>query len=174
MFGKKKEQIPDYDYLKSSIIEYIDKAINGKPGSEEFEGKVRFQRKLDYNEINKSYFDWERSNADKMSFSALVLHIMQIKKFSASKLYKKAGLDRKLFSRLKNDYMYQPSKITAIKFCLGLELDIKDSEKMLEKAGYSLSKSQSFDLIIRYCIEHRYYEIKTVNEILRLMDEKEI
>ena len=192
LFGKKIKQTVDLSQLEKNIRFYIDgvrdelereRLEKERLEKERKESETRYSLKdttrysLEddpslYEKIESEYPEWEKKTAVKESFSSSVLKYMEQKRLSPSKLYKKAELDRKLFSRLKNDYMYQPTRTTAIKFCLGLELKIDEAEKLLEKAGYSLSKSQSFDLIIRYCIENGYTDIETVNEILRRFEEK--
>ena len=83
-----------------------------------------------------------------------------------SYVYKKADIDRRLFSKIRADIDYHPSKSTAVKLCLALGLNISDTERLLETAGYCLSLSDTADLVVRYCIEHRNYNLIEVNEAL--------
>ena len=83
-----------------------------------------------------------------------------------SAVYKKADIDRRLFSKIRADIDYHPSKSTAVKLCLALSLDIADTERLLETAGYCLSLSDTADLVVRYCIEHKTYNLIEVNEAL--------
>lgn len=83
-----------------------------------------------------------------------------------SSVYKKADIDRRLFSKIRADIDYHPSKSTAVKLCLALGLNISDTERLLETAGYCLSLSDTADLVVRYCIEHRTYNLIEVNEAL--------
>lgn len=81
-------------------------------------------------------------------------------------VYNKVHLDRRLFSKIRNEYDYHPSKDTVILLALSLELDEKEMESLLDSASYSLPKNNHFDLIIRFCFIHHIYKISDVNELL--------
>ena len=100
------------------------------------------------------------------SFCKRLFEIIDMKGLKDSAVYKKAGLDRRLFSKLRSDFDYHPSKSTALRLCLALELDIAETEILLESAGYCLSFSDTADLVIRYCIEHKIFDIVSVNEAI--------
>lgn len=105
------------------------------------------------------------------SFADNLFKIIDDKGYKDSKVYKKADIDRRLFSKIRSDSTYHPSKETAIKLCLALELDIVKTERLLETAGYCLSMSSTSDLVIRYCIEHNEFNIMSVNEALDYFSE---
>lgn len=100
------------------------------------------------------------------SFCSNLFKIIDEKNIKDSSVYKKADIDRRLFSKIRSDENYHPAKNTAIRLCLALELDIVETEKLLESAGYCLSLSSTTDLVIRYCIEHKTYNIISVNEAI--------
>ena len=82
-----------------------------------------------------------------------------------SDIYKKGNIDRRLFSKIRNrDYI--PAKKTVIALCLALGLNRADADVLLQSAGYSLSKSDDYDLTIAFCLEKRIYDIFDINEIL--------
>jgi O-acetyl-ADP-ribose deacetylase (regulator of RNase III) len=88
-----------------------------------------------------------------------------------SEIYKKANLSKQHFSKIRNDLNYRPSKTTAIALALALELDLDRTRDLIGRAGYALTNSSKFDLIIRYFIEKRQYNIVEINMALYEFDQ---
>ena len=89
-------------------------------------------------------------------------------------VYKKADIDRKLFSKIRTQPDYHPNKNTLLKLCLAMNLSTDETENLLKSAGYSLSRSLRTDLILRYCFGHQIFDVITVNQILDYYGEKVI
>ena len=100
------------------------------------------------------------------TFQQKLFTLIDAKKMSDVEACKRSNVSKKVFSDIRSNINYQPNKKTAVAFCIGLKLNMKETEDLLRRAGYSLSNSISFDIVIKYCINEKTYDIMRVNELL--------
>lgn len=105
------------------------------------------------------------------TFSQRLTRIIYDRNKIDSEVYRKANIDRKHFSKIKNNKDYHPSKTTALAFSISLELNIDETLDLLETAGYTLSNSSMFDVIVKYFINEKIYNIHEINEVLFEFDQ---
>jgi len=119
--------------------------------------------------IESSSFDIELEK----TFSETLLELIDKRGLSDAKVYKAAMVDRRLFSKMRSNVNYKPSKRIALSFCIALKLNLDETDDLLERAGFALSRSDRTDLIVRhYLEEYKYYSLQEVNEALIRFKEK--
>ena len=100
------------------------------------------------------------------TFQQRLFHLIDASGMTDTAVYKKANIDRRVFSRIRGKKDYRPKKVTAVAFAIALELDWETMEDLLSRAGIAFSPSDRFDLIIQYFVRHHNYDIFEINAAL--------
>jgi len=153
------------------LQEYVDKRL---ASSKLICGERTVSEAFVYEGIEpKEIEDFVKDNK-KPSFSKLLFGYIDKAGVPDSQVYKRAGVDRRHFSKIRSNSDYHPSKNTVIALCLALKLNLKEAARLLNAAGYTLSDSNLSDLVIKFCFERKIYDIVDVNLALEYFSLKPI
>lgn len=157
----KQESKNEYD----NTVRY-SREIQPRPDwNEDVEGELRYSRRSE-DETHESLLLYAMLSGKEPTFTERLNYELQVKNMTAAECYNKAHIDRKLFSQISKNVNYKPKKSTAIALGLALEMHKNAFNVFLKSAGYALSDSDDFDLIIRYCVENSIFDVDDVNDIL--------
>lgn len=148
--------IDKYNDLNKSIHEQNDN-LHKSTNSKEYEEN---DLKCNYNELDLLLKKIESP------FSEYLIELIEKSGKSDTEVYKKANIDRRLFSKIKTKKKYQPSKNTVIAIAISLELSLEDMNNFLKNAGYALSNASEKDIMIKYFFDRKIYDIDVLNAIL--------
>lgn len=127
---------------------------------------IRIDSEIILDDIHQNEIEDFIKNKRKPLFNQVLFSFIDRTGASDPDIYNKAGIDRKLFSKIRTNANYRPSKNTIVALALALELNKQDTDKLLSSAGYSLSDSDTYDLVLQFCLEKKIYNIHDVNQAL--------
>ena len=148
--------------MKEELKKYLDKYLNQKEKkhvffeSEMADFECAIQAKCAMPDLDNYLIN----NEDKNKFQKLLFEYIDTRNLKDSDVYNKVHIDRRLFSKIRSDDNYHPSKETVLLLGLSLELNEDEIEKLLGSASYSLPKNNRFDLIMRFCFKNKIYSLE--------------
>lgn len=144
--------------MKEKLNEYINNNLEALPRIRRRLSNYQTSKIEDYiNETNKENY-----------FQELLFKYIDDRGLKDSDVYNRVHIDRRLFSKIRSDINYHPSKETVILLGLSLKLNEEEIDRLLNSASYSLPKNNIYDLIIRFCFIERIYEISDINDLLEM------
>jgi len=127
-----------------------------------------------FSEVSDLMSGFIKEKRDYKSFPFVLDKLREEKGLSPADLYKAAWIDKRLYSKITTTSKYHPTKNTAIAFGLALKLEAEEFDDFLRNAGFALSDSSVFDLVIRFCVEHGIFDLHDVNALLLQADQKSL
>lgn len=124
--------------------------------------KIRASGPKGYEEIYRQYVEKHKTD----NFSLNLMRLMESKGLDHVEVYKKAGIDRKLFSKIRTNHDYIPGKKTVLALALAMELNLEETRQIMEECGYSFSPHILFDVIVEFFIIQKIYDLDVINTAL--------
>ena len=160
-------------YVKENLERYNNNNLVGASVPKKAKYSATFDkcaRSIEYNEEclleSRSIDEYIDSNKNENKFQKLLFKYIDRNNLKDSDVYNKVHIDRRLFSKIRSDSNYHPSKETIILLAIALELNEDELEDLLLSASYSLPMNNEFDLVIRYCFKEKVFDLIEINSYL--------
>jgi hypothetical protein len=150
--------------LEAYIHEHLIIELQDRMYSEMMEESIQESLHIELDDFIK--------NNRKPTLQEVLFNFIDKKDASDTEIYKRAGIDRRHFSKIRSSSDYRPKKNTVIALGLALKLDEEEFHQLLESGGYSLSESDTSDLVIKFCLDKKIYDVYQVNEYLDYFSQK--
>ena len=163
----------DKNYIEEHEMKFFSSDINLSmiPDEEEYQPivsrseNISIQKKREWKDLSDEIGE---------TFSEALLRLIDERGKKDAEIYHLANIDRKLFSKIRSNKDYQPSKMTAIALSVALHLNLDETKDLIGRAGFALTKSNLSDIIFMYFIEHKIYDIYEINKVLFFYNLKEL
>ena len=152
---KKSETNTDFEIDESAAIDFDVSSMK----------KTKFTKTMSSTMATNRNID-DLMNQIEETFSQRLLRMIDERGMSDSEVYNKAYVDRRHFSKIRNDINYTPNKKTVLAFSIALELSLDEAKDLLNSAGYALSRSSKTDIIVAYFLQNKIYDMFEINDIL--------
>lgn len=152
-------------FIDEQAVHHIEKRFKRSVQETREESTISFNDLPTLESARRSTLD-DFLNEVEEPFAEKLFRLIDERGLTDPEVYKKANLDRRLFSKIRSNPNYQPKKSTALALAIALELSLEETQELLGAAGFTLSKSTKMDLIVEYFIRESRYDIYTVNEVL--------
>lgn len=152
---KKSETVTDFEIDESVAIDFDVSSMKKTKITKTMSSTMATNRNID-----------DLMNQIEETFSQRLLRMIDERGMSDSEVYNKAYVDRRHFSKIRNDINYTPNKKTVLAFSIALELSLDEAKDLLNSAGYALSRSSKTDIIVAYFLQNKIYDMFEINDIL--------
>ena len=152
---KKSETETDFEIDESAAIDFDVSSMKKTKITKTMSSTMATNRNID-----------DLMNQIEETFSQRLLRMIDERGMSDSEVYNKAYVDRRHFSKIRNDINYTPNKKTVLAFSIALELSLDEAKDLLNSAGYALSRSSKTDIIVAYFLQNKIYDMFEINDIL--------
>ena len=152
---KKFEAGTDFEIDESAAIDFDVSSMKKTKITKTMSSTMATNRNID-----------DLMNQIEETFSQRLLRMIDERGMSDSEVYNRAYVDRRHFSKIRNDINYTPNKKTVLAFSIALELSLDEAKDLLNSAGYALSRSSKTDIIVAYFLQNKIYDMFEINDIL--------